>query len=246
MKRKWWLILSSALMIIAAGLGTSFALYTSQSAAQANQFTSGEVCINAYRKSDMTTGPMFYINGSGRTGLWVPGDVHKRSLRLSKCPGGEPAYVESISASAAGDLALAEKLRVKITTRLLLWDLTVAQGRLDEFLDGEVELRFPAVFGLAGRVPLYLLGQGHNRDLHVEVRLPKGVNDNYEDMNLVVTFTANAIQMEHVDAIVPAGASIMASEDSEEGEEEVDEVQIWIDNNLSEELEATVQEALSE
>lgn len=210
MKKRLWMVMGAALAIMAVGVGTSFALFTSQSPAQDNEFTTGEVCIEVNRNAgENVPGPMFYItpeqgqdpagnDGWFPTGLWVPGDAHTRSMTVEQCPNGLAAILTSVQASldVPGGEAMAERLYVKVTTPDAGGtQRVVAEGYLDEFLAGPVDMLFPvgSLVPASGDRRVHLAASG-NRHLYFDVEFDLDADDSYENTDLVVTFTINAVQ----------------------------------------------------
>lgn len=216
MRRKLWLVMLSALAIMATSIGASFALFTDSAGPQENDFVTGEVCITVDRNDgESTPGPMFYLYnnsdgmsaggdpgmfgtteapplGGNAPGGWAPGDMHKRTMTVSQCPGGLPAWIDSVSAQLQGepDPWLAEVLYVRVFSPVGGNDILVAEGYLWDFLDGNVELRYPG----GGRLPL---NANANRHLHWEVEMDLSADDSYENQDFLVTFYVNAVQQAH-------------------------------------------------
>lgn len=209
MKRKMWLVMGAAVALMSFGIAGSLALFTDTADSSLNSIVAGEVCIVSDRNDgDSTPGPMFYIDndtdgrtyndawpGIHETGLWAPGDSHKRTMTVTNGPGCLPAYLESVQLTMqpGSDAVLADKMYVKVFTPVSGNDVLVAEGPMNTFLAGPVLLRNPNGSRLA-------LGFGGNRHLHYEVSFDLAADDTYENKEMLVTFSVNAIQQANVSA----------------------------------------------
>lgn len=85
--------------------GATYALFSSSTANEGNQFTAGTLKITAKRDDVPNVGPMFYTNttsqpGTLPTGEWAPGDRNTRGLFL-KNDGTLQAKLTTLTAKAA-------------------------------------------------------------------------------------------------------------------------------------------------
>ncbi len=147
-------------------------------------------------------------NGTIPTGIWAPGDHVRRTLIIENdryyisdgtlVQGSTlDAWLKSVRANLkSGDAALAKKLNVVISTdqEILNGGLKnnaekiVAQGTLEQFLAGEIELKYPD----NTKIPMYLPSV---RNLHFDITFDRSADNTYQGKSLVVDFTVNTEQM---------------------------------------------------
>lgn len=206
MKRAMWL-LAAVLAAIAVAAGGTFALFTASTSPADATYTAGTLCITNERDNgDPIPGPMFYVTaaqgqtpggipGDLPTGLWAPGDSHRRTLivRNPTSCSSMGAWLTSVRANlASGDAALADKLWVEIRTdhnhAVPPGDEIVAQGWLSQFLAGNVPILFPDGHKIN-------LGLSSYRFLHFTISMPLDTGNAYQGLGLVVDFEVNAEQM---------------------------------------------------
>src|SRR5690606_2356304 len=115
-------------------------------------------------------GPMFYITTAGGatpdgtpglypTGLWAPGDQHKRTLTVTHDPACSTmhAWLASAEATLTDDsyAAMADQLLVTVFAADASGDkVQVGEALLSDFLAAPIDLRYPD----GGRIPLLLGG----------------------------------------------------------------------------------------
>lgn len=208
MKRAMWMS-AVALLAIAVTVGGTFALFTAQTNAANSTITAGKLCITSERdNSDPIPGPMFYVTaeqgktpggvlGEIPTGLWAPGDSHRRTLivRNPDSCSTMGAWLTSVKANlVSGDVMLADKLWVEIRTdhthATPPGDEIVAKGYLSEFLAGNVPINFPDSHKIDLNLNSY-------RFLHFTISMPIDTGNAYQGKGLVVDFVVNSEQKPH-------------------------------------------------
>lgn len=191
MKRIWILAVAFVVMAAVAGGGLTLALFSAQGGSVDSEFVAGTLDLAVDRDmGDGTPGPMFYIDTAGGgvdpndhpTGLWAPGDEHRRILQVENV-GSLDAKVTRLRAFLqSGDLYLAQKLNVTVTTDPAGMDV-VAAGTLADFLNAD-QLFTPALEAAVGDVI----------NLHFWVEFPLDADNTYQGLSTVVTFTVYAEQ----------------------------------------------------
>jgi predicted ribosomally synthesized peptide with SipW-like signal peptide len=206
MNKKLLLSCGAVLTAAAVGIGTTFALFSAQTASN-NTFTAGTLCLTSERNDgDTVPGPMFYVTpaqgatppplnlpGTLPTGEWAPGDTHTRTLTVfnpTSCSSMN-AWLTSVEASVhpGGYLPMANKLWVEITTPQGGGpDVKVAEGWLSTFLAGPVPIQYPDTT----KIPLFLTS---NRHMKFKVNFDLSADNSYQGQTLVVDFRVNGVQM---------------------------------------------------
>ena len=204
MKRAW-LIAAIVLLTATLATGATFALFTAATDTTQSTITAGTLCLTSKRdNSDPVPGPMFYVTAAqgatpsgtpGRrpTGLWVPGDTHRSTLILdnpSSCSTMDGWLTDVGATLQSGDPTLADKLWVEVRTDLTSDDTVVANGWLSEFLTEGITMAYQN----GNKVPIVL---DSTTFLHFTVSMPLDTNNDYEGLNLVVTFEVTAEQQPH-------------------------------------------------
>jgi predicted ribosomally synthesized peptide with SipW-like signal peptide len=206
MKKKL-LLASSAVLVVALGVGTTLAIF-SDTASSTNNFTAGTLCITADRNDgDPVPGPMFYVTpaqgttppplnlpGTLPTGVWAPGDTHTRTLTVTNPTSCSTmgAWLTSIEATMhpGGYLPMANKLWVEVYTPqgAAPGDVKVGEGWLSTFLSGPVAIAYPDTT----QIPLNL---SSNRHMKFKVNFDLSADNSYQGQTLVVDFKVNSVQM---------------------------------------------------
>jgi len=192
MKRIWILAVAFVVMAAVGGGGLTLALFSAQSAAATQEFVSGTLEIEAHRDmGDGIPGPMFYIDTAGGgnppnnhpTGLWAPGDEHHRILQVENLGSLDAKLTHLRATLQSGDMYLAEKLNVVVTTDPGGMDV-VAAGTLADFINGDIYFPTPIEAYVTDVI-----------NLHFWVEFPLNADNSYQGLSTVVTFTVYAEQL---------------------------------------------------
>lgn len=206
MKKKLWMALGSTAAIAAVSIGGTLALF-SDTAEDSLDMVAGTLCLTSERNDgDPVPGPMFYITaeqgqtpngtlGTLATGLWAPGDTHKRTLNVrndASCSSMD-AWVTSIQAKLNDDftdqyVAMADELTVTVKSpKGSEGYVVIAEAPLSDFLASPVPVKYPD----NSKVPIYL---NSVRQMEFSVHFDINAGNEYQDKTLVVDFTVNAEQ----------------------------------------------------
>lgn len=196
MLRKMFLAASLVGITAVAGVGITFALFSDSKAADPAEFTAGNVSIYSYRdQGDTVYGPLFYIDGATDgesdlgepglypTGLWAPGDEHRRVFMIGN-DGSLDAKLVSIGAILQeGSVAFADQLQVTVRYQQDNGPI-IAQGSLADFINNEQHLTGGPI----------LLAVDDETNFRINVKLPIEAGNELQGETLKVTFYVNAEQ----------------------------------------------------
>lgn len=188
--KKRYVYLATALVAASFGIGgATFALFSAQAPASGD-FVAGTLRLDGNRSGgDTVPGPMFYLNndlGLKGTGLWAPGDSHKRYFQIENA-GTLAARMTSISATMPNrsHLEFAGQLDVRVTDE---FGLEVASGKLSDFM----------VTGGKAFDQLIELEPSDILTLTFEVSLPLETNNDFQGLTAdEVSFEVSAVQVKN-------------------------------------------------
>lgn len=200
MRKKAILLLAAATAMAVGVTAGTYALFTASTTQAHNIFVAGTLEIDSYRDNgDTIPGPMFYttpaegstgtMDGIYPTGEWAPGDEHVRVLIIENV-GSLDAWLTSLGADAhpGSSMYLADKMDYWVATDAAFSDV-VASGKLGSLITTDVNLahQIPSVVGTPTEI----------QKLYFKVKLPLDADNSYQDLDLIVDFHVNAVQMKN-------------------------------------------------
>jgi predicted ribosomally synthesized peptide with SipW-like signal peptide len=199
-KKAFLLLAAAAVMAVGVSAGT-FALFTATTTQADNIFVAGTLQIDSYRDNgDTIPGPMFYTTpaegaapggmpGIYPTGEWAPGDSNTRVLIIENV-GSLDGWLTSVGADAhpGSSIYLANKLDYWVATDAGFSDV-LASGTLGSLITTDVPFAHPV--GSQVGTPT------ETQRLYFKVSLPLDADNTYQNLDLMVDFHVNAVQMKN-------------------------------------------------
>jgi hypothetical protein len=201
MRKKAVLLLASAVALAVGISAGTYALFSASTAPADNLFVAGTLEIDSYRDNgDTIPGPMFYTTpaegmtsggdpGLYPTGEWAPGDTNMRVLIIENV-GSLDAWLTSVGADMhpGSSEYLADKLDYWVATDAAFTDV-VASGKLGDLIDTDVTFSHQIASEVGTPTEI--------QRLYFKVHLPLDADNTYQDLDLMVDFHVNAVQMKN-------------------------------------------------
>lgn len=204
MLRKALLAVSLVGVTAAAGVGVTYALFSDTKESAPAEFTVGTLELHGYRnQGDTVYGPMFYIDGEDDgqtdlgedglypTGLWAPGDSHRRVFEIENVGSLEARLTEIGAEIEQGSLDLASALQVVVRHEHDNGPI-VAQGSLADFIAAPQTLAGAPITLGTGTWPAT-----PKTNFRIFVELPLSTGNPLQGETLKVTFFVNAEQVKN-------------------------------------------------